>query len=159
MKSLPLPALLLIAGAAAAAESPPTPQAPPLRPIAECLRAQQVLEWGVLNRRHLVVKSLGGRYYDVRLTHDCRDLERRPYLAFRSGTGGDRSLAGRVCGDIGDAVIPHSPVRDGLDLPCDIASIRRIDAATYEAAFGQRRGKTVQSSQDKPAPAKGTASL
>ncbi len=159
MKSLPFFALALMTAAAAAAEPPPTPQAPPLRPIAECLRAPQVLEWGVLDRRRLVIKSLGSRYYDVRLTHDCRDLERRPYLAFRSGTLGDRALAGRVCGDIGDAVIPHSPVRDGLELPCDIASIRRIDASTYEAAFEQRGGKAAQPAQDQPVAAKGTASL
>ncbi|TWH99068.1 hypothetical protein IP90_03247 [Luteimonas cucumeris] len=143
-------ALALAAGLTSAAG--PTPRTP-IRPIGECLVARQVLDWGVVDDRRLVVKSLGSRYYDIQLSHSCRDLNRRPYLTFRDGlrptplgsargfrpgTGSDPVTSdGRICGDLGDAVIPVSGVRNGTELPCRIGNIRRIDRATFEGVFGR----------------------
>lgn len=121
---------------------------PPLRPIGECMVSRQVLDWGVVDDRRLVVKTLGSRYYDIELTHRCRDLNHRPYLAFRDGMqqprgsrlgGGSDPVTtdGRICGDIGDAVIPHSPFWTGSELTCRIASIRRIDKRAFEGVFGK----------------------
>lgn len=127
------------------------PQSPPLRPVGECLVSRQVLDWGVVDQRRLVVKTLGSRYYDVQLTHRCPNLNRRPYLAFRDGlqpmrlgsgrgfspgTGSDPVTSdGRICGDIGDAVVPRSGFNTGLDLPCDIASVRRIERRAFDTVF------------------------
>jgi hypothetical protein len=143
-------ALALVAGASGA--SGPTPRTP-IRPVGECLVARQVLDWGVVDDRRLVVKSLGKRYYDIQLSQSCRDLHRRPYLSFRDGLrplplgsargfrrgeGSDPVTSdGRICGDLGDAVVPVSGVRDGLELPCRIGNIRRIDKNTFESVFGR----------------------
>lgn len=167
--------LIAVSGLAVAAEPLATPQAAALRPIGECLVSRQVLDWVVIDERRLLVKSLGKRYYDIQLSHRCQDLNRRPYLSFRDGLqptrlgsgrsprrgiGADPITAdGRICGDIGDAVIPRSSVRTGLELPCDIASIRRIDATTYEAVFKQHGVKVMRSTQDTTAATKGSASL
>ena len=81
----PLLALLssaLALGAGVSSAAGPTPRTP-IRPTGECLVARQVLDWGVVDDRRLVVKSLGKRYYDIQLAHSCRDLNRRPYLTFR----------------------------------------------------------------------------
>lgn len=144
-------ALALVAGVSTAAG--PAPKGAPIRPTGDCLVARQVLDWGVVDNRRLVVKSLGKRYYDIQLSHSCRDLSRRPYLTFRDGlrptplgsargfrrgVGSDPVTSdGRICGDLGDAVIPVSGVRDGLEIPCRIGSIRRIDENTFESVFGR----------------------
>ena len=128
------------------------PQSSPLRPVGECLVSRQVLDWGVVDQRRLVVKTLGSRYYDVQLSHRCPDLNRRPYLAFRDGLqpmrlcsgrgfspwlGSDPVTSdGRICGDIGDAVVPRSGFHTGMDLPCDIASVRRIERRAFDTVFG-----------------------
>lgn len=151
----PLLALLasaLALGAGISSASGPT-GSKPIRPVGECLVARQVLDWGVVDDRRLVVKSLGKRYYDIQLRNSCRDLNRRPYLSFRDGlrpsplgsgrgfrpgVGSDPVTSdGRICGDLGDAVVPLSGVRDGLEIPCRIGSIRRIDENTFEGVFGR----------------------
>ncbi len=151
----PLLALLasaLALGAGVSSAAGPTPRTP-IRPTGDCLVARQVLDWGVVDDRRLVVKSLGKRYYDIQLAHSCRDLNRRPYLTFRdglrptplgSGRGFRRGVGsdpvtsdGRICGDLGDAVIPVSGVRNGLEIPCRIGNIRRIDENTFESVFGR----------------------
>ena len=134
---------LAVAGVSSAADPPPASK---ISPVGDCLVANQVTAWGVVDDRRLVVKSLGKRYYDIQLSHACRDLERRPYLWFRDGSrfsgpgsvrypgrraGGD----GRICGDIGDAVMPVSGFRGGFERPCDIRTMRRIDATTFERVF------------------------
>ena len=137
-------ATLAIAGVSSAADPWPASK---ISPIGDCLVANQVTAWGVVDDRRLVVKSLGKRYYDIQLSHACRDLNRRPYLSFRDGSrfsgpgsvrysgsragGGD----GRICGDIGDAVMPIGGFRDGFERPCDIRAMRRIDTATFERVF------------------------
>ncbi len=56
---------------------------------------------------------------------------------FSPGTGGNPvTNDGRICGDIGDAVVPRSGINTGLDLPCDIASIRRIERRAFDTVFG-----------------------
>jgi hypothetical protein len=135
---------LAVAGVSSAADPRPTSK---ISPVGDCLVANQVIAWGVVDDRRLVVKSLGKRYYDVQLSHACRDLNRRPYLSFRdgsrfSGQGSARysgrragGADGRICGDIGDAVVPVAGFRDGFERPCDIRAMRRIDAATFERVF------------------------
>lgn len=150
----PLLALLasaLVLGAGVSSAAGPTPRTP-LRPTSDCLVARQVLDWGVVDDRRLVVKSLGKRYYDIQLTHRCRDLNRRPYLTFRDGmqptprgpgrgyrgaSGDPLTSDGRICGDLGDAVIPVGGVRDGFEVTCRIGNIRRIDENTFESVFGR----------------------
>ena len=126
---------------------------PPLRPIGECMVARQVRDWGVVDNRRLVVRTLGNRYYDVELSHSCRDLSRRPFVSFRdgpmplplgSGRGFRRGVGsnpvlddGRICGDLGESVIPHGGVWNGTEIPCRIASVRRIDKRAFDGVFGR----------------------
>lgn len=129
------------------------PQHPPLRPIGECMVSRHVRDWGVVDQRRLVVRTLGERYYDVRLRHDCRDLLRRPLLSFRdglqplplgSGRGyrhgvGDDPVTtdGRICGDLGDSVVPHGGAWNGTEIPCRIESVRRIERQAFDGVFGK----------------------
>jgi hypothetical protein len=150
-------ALAIVASPAAAAGPPSNPAeaTTPIRPLGECLKRDQVLDWGVIDQRHLVVKALGKRYYDIQLAHDCPDLLKRPYFSFREGFERQPDPAhrtrtdigtdpvthdGRICGDMGDAVVPHSAIRSNIDIPCRIGSIRRIDEITYERVFEQADG-------------------
>ncbi|MDQ3159709.1 MAG: hypothetical protein M3Q51_01655 [Pseudomonadota bacterium] len=154
MKTLLLPLITgaLVLGTGISCAAGPVLVAAPLRPIGECLVTNQVLDWGVVDQRRLVVKTLGSRYYDIQLSHRCRDLNRRPYLSFRDGLqsmplGSGRGFSpgtgsaavttdGRICGDLGDAVVPRSGFQTGLDLPCDIARIRRIDRRAFNDVSG-----------------------
>lgn len=152
-----VPILLLGAGVSGAAgpETGQSAQAPvaPLRPLGECMVARQVLDWGVIDERRLVVRSLGNRYYDIRLSHRCPAMARRPLLSFRDGlqplplgsargfrygVGADPiTTDGRICGDLGDAVVPHGGFWTGTEIPCDIAQVRRIDKDAFEGVFGK----------------------
>lgn len=155
MKTFLLPLLIgvLMLGTGVSGAAGPGSNGSPLRPTGECLVTQQVLDWGVVDQRRLVVKTLGSRYYDIQLSHRCPDLNRRPYLSFRDGLqsmplGSGRGLQpgvgadpvtsdGRICGDLGDAVVPRSGIRIGLDLPCDIANVRRIDQRAFDDVLGK----------------------
>lgn len=124
----------------------------PIRPLGDCMVARQVRDWGVVDNRRLVVRTLGERYYDIELMHACRDLRRRPLLSFRdgpqpmplgSGRGFRRGLGsnpvlddGRICGDLGESVIPHGGVWTGMEIPCRIGSVRRIDKRAFDGVFG-----------------------
>lgn len=125
----------------------------PLRPVGECMVGRHVRDWGVVDDRRLVVRSLGERYYDVRLSQHCAALDKRPFLSFvensqnlplgsgrgfRHGVGQDPvTTDGRICGDMGDAVLPRGGTWIGDDLPCDIAAIRRIDRETFDGVIGR----------------------
>ncbi|MDI9239295.1 DUF6491 family protein [Lysobacter sp. LF1] len=147
-------AVTLSLGASASLATQPEQSArrsAPIRPIGDCLVARDVMEWGVVDDQRMVVKSLGKRYYDIRLNASCRDLKREPYLGFREGlrpsplgsgrgynpdTASDPVTAdGRICGDLGDAVVPLGGGHTGLELPCTIQRIQRIDEATYRRVF------------------------
>lgn len=134
--------LLCIAPLAGAAE-PDTAAAhgaaTPIRPIQQCMVASDLQNWAVVDDRRLAVKTLGGRYYDIALTSPCKQMLDAPNLAFRSSQSFEGVAAAdrreRICGDVGDAVIPVG--RSTSRLTCDIASVRRIDAATFDALFGK----------------------
>jgi hypothetical protein len=145
-----LPGMLALVALGASAAGPAAPPAAPIRPVSDCLKLDQIMDWGVVDQRRVVVKSLGKRYYDIRLGNNCPDLLRRPYLSFREGLQqqpdprtGKRSGVGidpvthdgRICGDLGDAVVPRSAQASSTDIPCRIGSIRRIDEAAYEGMF------------------------
>lgn len=145
---LPLSGLVVVGHASAQTATHPVDKA--LRPIGECMVARDVRDWGVIGERRLVVHTLGGRYYDIALRDRCPDLQRRPFLSFREGPaalplgsgrgaplrGGDPvTTDGRICGDLGDAVVPRGGAWNGTEIPCRIASVRRIDKAGYDAVF------------------------
>ena len=158
-------ALAVVTAPVAAAGPPPGPAVPaaPIRPVGECLKRDQVLDWGVIDPRHLVVKALGKRYYDIRLAHDCPDLLKRPYFSFREGferqpDPAHRTRAdigtdpvtndGRICGDMGDAVVPHSAILSSSDIPCRIGSIQRIEEAAYQRVFEPSGGSERNGTPD-----------
>ncbi|GAA5079921.1 hypothetical protein [Lysobacter panacisoli] len=148
---LRLSTLALSLGIGASFAGDPVERSAPIRPVGDCLVTRDIIEWGVIGDNRLVVKSLGKRYYDIELKNSCRDLNREPYLAFREGLrpsplGSARGFDpgtisdpvtsdGRICGDLGDAVIPVSAVHTGLEQPCTIGRIQRIDEATYRRVF------------------------
>lgn len=151
MKLPVLTALALVLASGVTTAAGPVRKAP-IRPIGDCMVARQVRDWGVVDNRRLVVRTLGERYYDVELTHACRDLSRRPLLSFwdgpqplplgsgrgfRHGLGSNPVLDdGRICGDLGESVIPHSGLWTGMEIPCRIASVRRIDKRAFDGVFG-----------------------
>lgn len=146
----------------------------PLRPIGECLVSRNVMDWGVVDNRRLVVKTLGSRYYDIQLSHSCRDLNRRPFLSFRdgmqqlplgSGRGWRRGIGsdpvtsdGRICGDLGDSVIPHSALWTGTEIPCRISSVRRIDRRAFDGVFGKSSEEARRMLDSSPTVQRTTAS-
>ena len=173
-----VPILLLGAGVSGAvgpvAGQSEAPVAP-LRPLGECMLARQVLDWGVIDERRLVVRSLGDRFYDIKLSHRCAAMTRRPLLSFRDGLqplplGSGRGFRygvgadpvttdGRICGDLGDAVVPHGGFWTGTEIPCDIAQVCRIDKDAFEGVFGKStleayrlldQSPTVTSNQNRP---------
>ena len=153
LAGLSLASLSLASVAGSQGAAGPGLQQAPLRPLGECMVARHVRDWGVVDARRLVVRTLGERYYDVRLRFDCRDLNRRPLLSFSdrlqplplgSGRGYRRSLGqdpvttdGRICGDMGESVIPHGGVWNGTEIPCRIDSVRRIERQAFEGVFGR----------------------
>jgi len=158
-------ALAIVIGPVEAAGPPPdaAASASPIRPVGECLKRDQVLDWGVIDQRHLVVKTLGKRYYDIRLARDCPDLLKRPYFSFREGFERQPDPAhrsrtdigtdpvtndGRICGDMGDAVVPHSATRSNIDIPCRIDSIQRMDETAYERVFQPASGSEHSAAVD-----------
>lgn len=172
LQGLLLAALALGIGASVAAEPPsPSGRVAPMRPIGDCLVTREVIEWGVIGDNRLVVKSLGKRYYDIQLESSCKDLNRTPYLGFREGlrpsplgsgrgfnpdTASDPVTAdGRICGDLGDAVVPLSGGRTGLEFPCTIQRIQRIDEATYQQVFDQNGLTAGQPEASESAPVAG----
>jgi len=131
-------------GAASAGESAPAPAmevhegAPmaPMSPLGECMRAGKARDWGLVDARRMVVRTWDGRYYDLGLMDDCPAAEKKAFLALLESRMSLRD--GRICGDVGDAVLPVSPNHDRLhDHPCRIATMRRIDADTFEGVFGK----------------------
>lgn len=153
-----LPATFVLALAAGASGAAPAPQGQPvetapLRPIGECMIARHVRDWGVVDRRRVVVRTLGERYYDVTLRHACSAMLRRPLLSFsdsvhplplgsgrgfRRGVGMDPVVTdGRICGDFGESVIAHGGTWTGSEIPCRIESVRRIDRQAFEGVFGR----------------------
>lgn len=159
MKTPLLLAVLSLSGfslasvAGASDPAAPDPRHAPLRPLGECMVARHVRDWGVVDARRVVVRTLGERYYDVRLRHDCRAMARRPLLSFSdslrplplgSGRGYRRDLGrdrvasdGRICGDMGESVIPHGGFWTGTEIPCRIDSVRRIERQAFEGVFGR----------------------
>lgn len=152
MKTPLLAAIALVLASGVTTAAGPERKAP-IRPVGDCMVARQVRDWGVVDNRRLVVRTLGDRYYDVELSHSCRDLSRRPLLSFRDGLrplplGSGRGFRpgvgrnpvlddGRICGDLGESVIPHGGVWSGTEIPCRIASVRRIDKRAFDGVFGR----------------------
>jgi len=163
MKMFPMFAVLLTSTVVMAGE-PPTPAGLALMPASECLVPDEVKNWGVIDKRRLVVETLGQRYYDIKLTSDCSELQTRPRISFRNGSslgsaGTTPTLAetmgadaGRICGDINDAVVPHGS-EPATGKACDIAQIRRIDASAFEGVFGKSAedGNALLDAADGPA--------
>lgn len=168
MKLIPMCAVLLTSTVAMAGE-PPTQAFPILQPTSECLVPDEVKNWGVIDQRRLVVETLGQRYYDIKLTSDCSELQTRPQISFRNGSslgfaGTSSTLAAtmgaddsRICGDINDAIVAHGS-EPATGKACDIAQIRRIDAGTFEAVFGKssEEGNALLDASNGPRPTAST---
>ena len=96
----------------------------PLRPVAECLDPDRARAWHRLSGNQLIVDS-GRRAHLLTLSHDC------PGLGLGAGIGFvSRNPGGRICGDIGDTVIPSGPPRT-LPRGCHVA---RVTVLTEAAA-------------------------
>ena len=105
----------------------------PISPLGECMRAGRARDWGVVDATRLVVRTWDGRHYDIGLKDKCPAAAKKAYLALTEGRG---LRDGRICGELGDAVLPVSASYDRYrDRPCRIDSLRRIDKATFEHVF------------------------
>lgn len=105
----------------------------PMAPLGECMRAGRARDWGVVDATRLVVGTWDGRHYDIGLKDKCPATAKKAYLALTEGKG---LRDGRICGELGDTVLPVSASYDRYrDRPCRIDSMRRIDKATFEQVF------------------------
>lgn len=127
----------LLAAPALASSDGEAPAASPLRPLGECLRADQVMGWKRVDDQRVVVKAAGGKYFDVMLKSSCPALAKSSHLLFRDGNQASAgpTVDGRICGDLGDAVIPRTSAESTAAMvPCYISSIRPV-AASDELAM------------------------
>lgn len=128
----------LLAGSGTAPAVEPAPlghQHQPLRPLGECMRAGRIKDWGVVDARRVVVHTWDGRYYQVSLQDSCPAMAKRAFLSATEGWHAPMP-DGRICGEMGEALLPHGFHRDRLtDHPCRIANVRRIDRATFDTVF------------------------
>ena len=120
-----------------------------LSPVSECMKIADVTQWKVLDDQHMVVKALGGRYFDISLKNKCPDLQKRTAVRFRDGYpskyGSGASSDGRICGDAGDAVIPRDLGNSTAPVPCYISSIRPSDGKAWEGRKAEVQGVAIAS--------------
>ena len=142
MKTSILAAIALVLASGVTTAAGPE-RRPPIRPVGDCMVARQVRDWGVVDNRRLVVRTLGERYYDVELSHACPELVWRSRLSFIDGSrnisgGGWNPVLddGRICGDLGESVVPHGGFWNDMELACRIQSVRRIDKRAFDGVFG-----------------------
>ena len=135
MKTIPLTAtiaLLLATLPGAATAKEPTGHAP-LSPVGECMRAGRAREWGVVDAQRVVVRTWDNRYYDISLKDKCPAMAKKSYLAL---TEGGVVRDGRICGEMGEHVVPHGGKANRLnDRPCRIDHLRRMDQEEYQSFF------------------------
>ena len=125
-------AMLLAASAGTAAAGEPVGHAR-LGPVGECMRAGHARDWGVVDAQRVVVRTWDNRYYDISLKDNCPAMAKKAYLALSEG----RMIRdGRICGEIGESVLPHGGRPNRLnDRPCRIDSLRRMDKAEFDTFF------------------------
>lgn len=114
----------------------------PLRPVSECLDPDRARSWQMLDSNRLLVDA-GRRHYLIELAWSCPELGTHADLVFRSHNAG-----GRVCGDIGDSIVPQGSGGNILGR-CDIARIIRISAEQYAAEL---RAEKPAAAAKRPAP-------
>ncbi len=122
---------LLPSAPASATPPPPAPGSQPLRPISTCIDPSRVRGYSVLDSRRLLIDA-GRRRYLVTLAWSCTELHGYRALAFDT-----RNPSGRVCGDIGDAVLPREG-RGGVLGRCDIGRVEAISIEDWEAELRAR---------------------
>ncbi|MCK7593844.1 DUF6491 family protein [Pseudomarimonas salicorniae] len=113
---------------------PLRPEAPghrPIRPIGDCIDPSRVRGFHVLDSRTLLVDA-GRRRFRVVLSWSCNELHSHRGLAFDT-----RNPSGRVCGDIGDAVLPREG-SGGILGRCDIGEIKPISPEEWEGELRAR---------------------
>lgn len=116
---LTLAAMPLIAQAA------PPDAVQPLRPVADCPRADRITEWHVVDD-HTTLLRTGPLNFVVRTAVACPRVGQGGGLNFRQSPGNAAVAPLRICGDIDAQVIRKN------DPPCPIASVQAIDKATYD---------------------------
>lgn len=98
----------------------------PLRPVGECIDPARVRSWALDGDERLLIDA-GRRHYLVELSTGCPELGINPFIGFVS-----RNPSGRICGDIGDRVVPHGSAAAGRGW-CPIQRVNVIDEAQYAA--------------------------
>ena len=126
----------LAANAAPAQTKPKAPAYTPLRPVADCLRADRINEWHVVDDRTITARTGPDRYL-VKLQVACPRLRYGPpTLLFHSNPANQAVIPFSICGEVGESVrAPGQP-------PCAIQSVRKIDKAEFDklSAHAGRNG-------------------
>jgi hypothetical protein len=114
----------MLAFASAASSGPGTGDSPTRIPLrgADCLDPGSARSWHEVSSTEILVDA-GRRKYRITLRGGCSLLGHGPGIAF----AGD-PISGRVCGNMGDAVVLKRGER------CSIARIELIDKATWNAS-------------------------
>jgi hypothetical protein len=103
----------------------------PLRPVAECMDPGRVRSWTLLMDNNVLVDA-GQRNYLISLRGSCPELTVNPFLGFISN-----NPIGRVCGDVGDRLVPHGSAASGRP-HCSIQSVRVVSNDDYNRFLQQR---------------------
>lgn len=117
-------ACVLLAGAAHGQHA--RPQARHELHYNDCLQADRVNGWAVIDDRTVVVRN-GPRHFAVRVTVACPRMDLGGGLHFRLSESGKAVGGNRLCGGINEQIVRR------YDPPCQIESIRDIDKAEYDA--------------------------
>jgi hypothetical protein len=103
----------------------------PLRPMSECIDPGRVRSWRMLDDDRVLVDA-GRRHYLIELQSGCPELSHNPFLGFISN-----NPIGRVCGDIGDRLVPHGSAASGRP-QCAIRRLQAISGDQHGRLLDQR---------------------
>ncbi|MBB3228671.1 hypothetical protein FHW69_003313 [Luteibacter sp. Sphag1AF] len=129
LRHLCLAAAVLGAGAAAAQNPPPHK---PLRPISECLRANMISDYHVINDTTAILSN-GPNRFMVTTSVACPRMDLGGGIRFRANEANKAMAPFSLCGDINEQIVRRD------DPPCPVASVERIDDATYKS-MSTRKG-------------------
>ncbi|MGY3231753.1 hypothetical protein ACVWWJ_003237 [Luteibacter sp. HA06] len=119
--------LLLTVAAHAAEQAPATGPAPDAKPLEfnDCMRTDRITDWKVVDDRTLLVATGPDRFV-VKTNVDCPRMGLGGGVRFKTAESNKAVGAFRICGTPTEKV---ERIHD--DPPCNIASVSKIDKATY----------------------------
>ncbi|SEV86991.1 DUF6491 family protein [Luteibacter sp. 329MFSha] len=105
-------------------------------PYADCMRADQINRWAVVDGSTFAVAN-GPNYYRIRTTTDCPRADLGGGIRFRQSNS-DKAVSGpdiRMCGGINEQIVRRD------DPPCQIKSIEKVDKGSFDKMLDAAQSK------------------